>query len=35
VAIYSASEYRKIRDGQAQGELLSWISAVRIPVGTT
>jgi hypothetical protein len=35
VAIYPASEYRKIRDGQAQGELLSWISAVRIPVGAT
>jgi hypothetical protein len=31
VAIYSSSQYRKIRDGEAQSELLMWINAVQVP----
>jgi len=31
VAIYTSSQYRKIRDGQTQGELASWIRVVNVP----
>lgn len=31
VAIYSSSQYRKIRNGEATSEILSWITAVKVP----
>lgn len=31
VAIYSSSQYRKIANGEAESEVLSWITAVRVP----
>jgi hypothetical protein len=31
VAIYSSSQYRKIRDGDTTSEILSWITAVKVP----
>ncbi len=35
LAIYSSGEYRRIRKGQVTNQLVSWISSLRIPAGTT